>query len=228
MTTMQTKCLPSGSPKGAEAVAFFQTVVALFKNLPTYQWLADAGITPGSSTYTLASMVNALQSNFGATPALDCESGGVYQVSYYYNLKGSVIDGSWIPVNAVRDIFPLNLVCITHPRLQPAKGSCSSSGIQYSPKSGSPVSTTTTKSSTTTTKSSTSTGSTSPTSTSVRKRETHCWKAGLSSCHSFRLRHICKRSLHLETPLVVSSRRVHGLPRPWPQSHSRETLPDSP
>jgi ribonuclease T2 len=110
MTTMQTKCLPSGSPKGAEAVAFFQTVVALFKNLPTYQWLADAGITPGSSTHTLASMVNALQSNFGATPALDCESGGVYQVSYYYNLKGSVIDGSWIPVNAVRAAIPLRLM----------------------------------------------------------------------------------------------------------------------
>ncbi|KAI0257086.1 ribonuclease T2-like protein [Lactifluus subvellereus] len=35
-STLQPSCLPSGSPTGAEAVAFFQQVVALFQTLPTY------------------------------------------------------------------------------------------------------------------------------------------------------------------------------------------------
>jgi hypothetical protein len=30
-STLEPSCLPSGSPKGAEAVAFFQTVVKLFQ-----------------------------------------------------------------------------------------------------------------------------------------------------------------------------------------------------
>lgn len=91
--------MPSGSAKGAEAVAFYQTVVKLFKTLPTYTWLQAAGISPSSSnTYTRSQLASALKAKYGYTPALDCESGGVYQVSYYYNLKGSVIDGQWIPI----------------------------------------------------------------------------------------------------------------------------------
>lgn len=98
-STLRTSCLPSGSAKGAEAVAFFQTVVKLFKALPTYTWLQAAGISPSSSkTYTRAELAAALKAKYGYTPALDCESGAVYQVSYYYNLKGSVIDGQWIPI----------------------------------------------------------------------------------------------------------------------------------
>ena len=60
-STLNPSCLPgsggSGSPKGAEAVAFFETTVKLFQTLPTYDWLADAGITPSSSkTYTLTTL----------------------------------------------------------------------------------------------------------------------------------------------------------------------------
>ncbi|KAJ7610812.1 ribonuclease T2 [Roridomyces roridus] len=137
MSTLETKCLPSGSAKGAEAVAYFNTVVKLFKTLPTYEWLKDAGITPSSSqTHTLADLTAALKAGFGSTPSLDCDSGAVYQVSYYYHLKGSVIDGTFVPINA------------------PEAGSCPSTGIKYLVKSGS--STTTTKT-TSTTKTSTST-----------------------------------------------------------------------
>ncbi|KAF7337514.1 RNase Gf29 [Mycena sanguinolenta] len=142
-STLETKCLPSGSPKGAEAVAFFNTVVRLFKTLPTYQWLADAGITPSSSTtHTLASLTAALKSGYGFTPALDCDGSAVSQISYYYHLQGSVIDGTFVPINA------------------PEAGSCSSSGIKYLPKTGSPVTTTstTTKSTTSTKTTSTATG----------------------------------------------------------------------
>ncbi|KAJ7897195.1 ribonuclease T2 [Mycena olivaceomarginata] len=155
MSTLDVKCLPSGSPKGAEAVAFFNTVVRLFKQLPTYQWLADAGITPSSSTtHTLASLIAALKAGYGFTPALDCDGSNVSQISYYYNLKGSVIDGTFVPINA------------------PEAGSCPSSGIKYLTKTGSPVSTTTTKTSTSTTTKTTGTSTTKTTSTTTTKTTT--------------------------------------------------------
>ncbi|KAG6889986.1 hypothetical protein C0995_012946 [Termitomyces sp. Mi166 len=84
-STLMTTCLPSGSPKGAEAVAFFNTVVRLFKSLPTYDWLANAGITPSSSTtHTLSSLNSVLKAGAGVTPALEyapasgsCPSSGI-------------------------------------------------------------------------------------------------------------------------------------------------------
>lgn len=98
-STLEPSCLPSGSAKGAEAVAFFQTVVGLFQTLPTYQWLADADITPSSTkTYSAASMLDALKSGYGEEPALYCTSGAVSSIEYYFNLKGSVIDGDFVPI----------------------------------------------------------------------------------------------------------------------------------
>ncbi|KAH0591081.1 hypothetical protein H2248_001187 [Termitomyces sp. 'cryptogamus'] len=133
MSTLETRCLPDGSAKGAEAVAFFNTVVRLFKSLPTYDWLANAGITPSSSTtHTLSSLSSALKAGAGVTPALDCTSGKLNAISWYFNLKGSIIDGTFVPINA------------------PVSGSCPSSGIKYPTKTGSPVGTTTTTSATTT------------------------------------------------------------------------------
>ncbi|RDB28497.1 Ribonuclease Le2 [Hypsizygus marmoreus] len=127
MSTLETKCLPSGSAKGAEAVAYFQAVVKLFKSLPTYTWLANAGITPSTSkTYTLSTLTSALKSASGGyTPALDCTSSTLNAISWYFNLKGSAIDGTFVPITA------------------PKSGSCPSSGIKYPPKSGTPTSTST-------------------------------------------------------------------------------------
>lgn len=49
-----------------QAVTFFETAVDLFKQLPTYDWLSDAGITPDSSkTYTLDELQSAIQSAAG-------------------------------------------------------------------------------------------------------------------------------------------------------------------
>ena len=38
ISTLKPSCLPSGSPTGAEAVAFFQTVVSLFRVCSFYAW----------------------------------------------------------------------------------------------------------------------------------------------------------------------------------------------
>ncbi|KAG0700645.1 ribonuclease T2 [Suillus ampliporus] len=118
-STLNVDCLPSNSPVGAEAVAFFETVVGLFKTLPTYDWLADAGITPSSSeTYTLSSLLSALETASGYTPALGCSSHTLSSISWYFNLKGSVIDGDFVPIDT------------------PKRSSCPSRGIKYPPKEG--------------------------------------------------------------------------------------------
>lgn len=120
-STLDVDCLPSDSPTGAEAVAFFETVVKVFKTLPTYDWLAQAGITPSySQTYSLSSLLSALEAASGGyTPALTCSrSHTLSSISWYFNLKGSVIDGDFVAINA------------------PTQSSCPSSGIQYLPKEG--------------------------------------------------------------------------------------------
>ncbi|KAI0361063.1 RNase Gf29 [Trametes cingulata] len=133
-STLNPSCLPPDSPKGAEAVAFFQTVVNLFKTLPTYDFLAQGGITPSTSkTYTLSALTDALKAAAGVTPVLNCGGGTLTSIEWYFNVKGSIIDGEFIPIDA------------------PSKGSCPSTGIKYPPKtSGTTTSTSTSASSSTT------------------------------------------------------------------------------
>ncbi|KAF7364033.1 RNase Gf29 [Mycena sanguinolenta] len=113
MSTLKPTCLPEDSPRGAEAVAFFTTVT-----LPTYTWLANQGITPSSSeTYSLDSLNSALKSESGFYPVLDCQGRNIDSISWYFHLKGSVIDGDFVPIDA------------------PEEGNCPSTGIRYLPKS---------------------------------------------------------------------------------------------
>ncbi|KAJ7633150.1 ribonuclease T2 [Roridomyces roridus] len=116
-STLQPSCLPDGSPTGAEAVVFFNTVVKLFQTLPTYTWLANHEIIPSSSaTHNLDSLISALQAESGYIPALDCKGTTMDSVSWYFNLQGSLVDGTFVPIDA------------------PKKGNCRSSGIRYLPK----------------------------------------------------------------------------------------------
>jgi hypothetical protein len=65
-STLKPGCLPRGSPRGTEAVYFFQRVVELFKQLPTYDWLAQQGITPSQTrTRPLSEYINALKESSG-------------------------------------------------------------------------------------------------------------------------------------------------------------------
>jgi len=116
-STLQVDCLPSGSPTGAEAVAFFEQVVTLFQGLPTYQWLANEGITPSSTeTYTYAELVAALKAQSGVEPQLECDGSDLSEVYWYHFLSGSVIDGSFELITS------------------PFTGSCPDSGIKWLPK----------------------------------------------------------------------------------------------
>lgn len=74
-STLKPKCLPDGSPRGTEAVYFFKRVVELFKQLPTYDWLAQQGITPSETrTHTLSEVLNALKQASGVRRMLSCSA----------------------------------------------------------------------------------------------------------------------------------------------------------
>jgi hypothetical protein len=74
-STLKPNCLPRGSPRGTEAALFFQRVVELFKQLPTYQWLAQQGITPSQTrTHTLDEVLDALKASSGVRCMLSCSA----------------------------------------------------------------------------------------------------------------------------------------------------------
>ncbi|KAK7465444.1 hypothetical protein VKT23_005422 [Stygiomarasmius scandens] len=128
-STLRPSCLPSGSEDGTDAVAFFQTVVKLFKTLPTFTFLQNQGITPSSSkTFTLSQLENALTQEAGVKPALTCSGSNLNAISWYFNLKGSIIDGQFVAIDS------------------PESSSCPSSGIKYPLKSGSSSTSTSTSS----------------------------------------------------------------------------------
>lgn len=118
ISTLEPGCY-SGYRPTEEATAFFARTVALFKTLPTYAWLADAGIRPSSSeTYALADVQAALQKRHGAPVTLSCKGKALNEVWYHFNVQGSLQEGTFVAA-------------------QPdgAKGKCPSK-VQYKPKRG--------------------------------------------------------------------------------------------
>ncbi|KAG8705926.1 ribonuclease T2-like [Ceratobasidium sp. 394] len=119
LSTLEPACI-SSSVKGQDAIYYFTRVTNLFKTLTTYEFLGAAGIYPSSTaTYTLSQLTSAVKAEWGFTPAFHCTSGSINAVSYYYNLKGSFIDGTLVPIDA------------------PKAGTCDSTGLTYPLKSGS-------------------------------------------------------------------------------------------
>lgn len=145
ISTLKPSCYTGYTP-GAEAVDFFDRTVALFKTLPSYDWLSAAGIVPSSSaTYTLSAMQAALTKGHGKAVTINCASGAVDEIWYHYEVKGSVQDGTFQAADPVG-----------------SGSTCPSSGIKYLPKSGSAAPTTSGGGSTaTTSKTSASTSATS-------------------------------------------------------------------
>ncbi|KAE9386323.1 ribonuclease T2 [Gymnopus androsaceus JB14] len=143
-STLEPSCLPSGSASGTDLSS--KLSFEFSRLLPTYTWLENQGITPSSSTtHTLTSLLDALKAEAGVTPMLTCDGSDLDEIAWYFNLKGSLIDGVFLPIDS------------------PESSDCPSSGIKYPLKTGSPVTTTSTTattgtSTTTTTTTSTSTG----------------------------------------------------------------------
>lgn len=123
VSTLEPDCYTSYKPT-EEVVDYFDRTVSLFKSLPTYDWLADAGITPGSKKYSIDKIQSTLDKKHGATVVLGCEGDNLNQVWYYYNVKGPLQTGKFEAVDPVG-----------------ASSSCPDT-VSYTPKSGGDNSTT--------------------------------------------------------------------------------------
>ncbi|KAF4464393.1 ribonuclease t2 family [Fusarium albosuccineum] len=103
---------------GAEAADYVKRLVSLFKELPTYQWLAEAGIKPSDSqTYTASEIEDALAEHHGAAVTVGCDGNNLNELWYHFNVQGSLQEGTFVASEP-----------------DGSKGSCPDSGIKYLPK----------------------------------------------------------------------------------------------
>src|ERR1700761_3818323 len=72
-STFDVPCYGPNYVKNQEVVEFYQTAIKYFLRLPTWGWLAEAGIKPSNSTsYTLSDVQSALTKGYGKLPYLGC------------------------------------------------------------------------------------------------------------------------------------------------------------
>ncbi|KAG8911841.1 ribonuclease T2-like [Tulasnella sp. 417] len=117
MSTIAPSCLPAGSPSGFDASIYFQKAADAFSSVPTYQFLASAGIEPDrTKKYTLDELEAAFKQTHGFIPALDCKNKELTAISYYFHLRGTLMDGTLVPLDTLK------------------RGNCPKTGIRYLPK----------------------------------------------------------------------------------------------
>lgn len=129
MSTLDPACY-TNYQSGQEVVDFFNRAVDVFKSLPSYTWLKDAGIVPSTTqTYTRAAILAALKSHHGHDVIINCKNGVFNELWYQFNVQGSVPSGKFVAADPVG-----------------SGSTCPASGIKYLPKSGgtNPPSSTTT------------------------------------------------------------------------------------
>ncbi|OQO03032.1 hypothetical protein B0A48_11316 [Cryoendolithus antarcticus] len=98
MSTFDPPCYPNYSP-GAEVVDFFERTESLFQELPSYDWLAAAGILPSTTVkYTPQQFQDALSPHHGGNQIyLGCSGGQIDELWYYFYVQGSVQEGNLQP-----------------------------------------------------------------------------------------------------------------------------------
>ncbi|KAK0345146.1 Ribonuclease T2 precursor (RNase T2) [Friedmanniomyces endolithicus] len=118
ISTLDPNCYTSYQPT-EEVPDFFNRTVNLFKSLPSYEWLSEAGIVPSTSaTYTTAQIQAALSKNRGGHQVyLGCQSGALNEIWYFFNVQGSIQTGTFEASDLVG-----------------SKSTCPSTGIKYLPK----------------------------------------------------------------------------------------------
>jgi len=100
ISTLEPSCYTNYVPQ-EEVVDFFQKTVDLFKALPSYTFLTDAGIVPSTTaTYTSAQILAALNTPRGVDVAIQCaHTNELDEIWYFYDVAGSVQTGTFIPTN---------------------------------------------------------------------------------------------------------------------------------
>jgi ribonuclease T2 len=72
-STFDVPCYGPAYVQHQEMVDFYETAIKYYRRLPTWSWLAEAGITPSNTTnYSLSDVQAALMVGYGALPYLGC------------------------------------------------------------------------------------------------------------------------------------------------------------
>ncbi|EPQ31020.1 uncharacterized protein PFL1_01209 [Pseudozyma flocculosa PF-1] len=94
ITTNRPECqipLPGISREDFVVLEYFKQIVRRFKALPTYDWLAEAGIVPSTNTtYSLKSIQDALAKKHGGIPYIGCRKGELNEFWYFDTVKGQL------------------------------------------------------------------------------------------------------------------------------------------
>lgn len=101
MTTLRPHCYASPFQSDHNIYDYFKTAVELYKKLPTFDLLAQAGIVPSdTATYTKAAIAKALGDGFdGNRVFFKCDrQQALQEVWYFHHLKGSARNGDFIPL----------------------------------------------------------------------------------------------------------------------------------
>ncbi|KAI1348259.1 ribonuclease T2 family protein [Xylaria sp. FL0043] len=122
-STFDTECYGPAYARHEEVIDFYETVVAYYRQLPTWRWLAEAGIRPSNATaYAVADIEAALAEKFGKLPHVGCagpkynetaagrgsSDNGLTVLSelwYYHHVNGRVQRVQGVPVDTT---FPTN------------------------------------------------------------------------------------------------------------------------
>lgn len=103
-STFDVKCYGSQYKMHEDVVDYFETSIAFFQKLPTWQWLADKSIRPcNTTTYTLSDLEAALTERYGARPYIGCSGDDktvVSEVWYFSNVLGRSQRIESVPVDA--------------------------------------------------------------------------------------------------------------------------------
>lgn len=120
ISTLEPDCYTDHKPT-EEVVDYFQKAVDLYKGLPSYQWLKEAGIEPSTSkTYTFSAIQAALAAHRpGVQVTLGCKSSALNEIWYHYDVRGPLQTGEFVAADP-----------------DGTKSTCPQSGIKYLPKNG--------------------------------------------------------------------------------------------
>ncbi|KAF2675400.1 ribonuclease T2 [Microthyrium microscopicum] len=96
INTLEPKCY-DGYVAAQEVVDYFRVAVDLFKQLPTYEWLAKADIVPTlARTYNRDEILAALHLPRGVSAVIGCQGAELREVWYFFNVRGSLQNGQFV------------------------------------------------------------------------------------------------------------------------------------
>lgn len=102
MNTLLPSCFTGDYQEFENAVNFYEKTVEIWSQLDTFQFLASAGIFPTvTRKYKLSDVEAALQKAHGASVYVGCLNESISEIWYYYNLQGSVLTGTYRPIDSL-------------------------------------------------------------------------------------------------------------------------------